>query len=144
MLVVNVNRRWSASSLPRSQVSDLYSSLGSFFACLMRRGYHRPGVLIGHLRQHHVTGMTFDQGRDIAVLRPGQQIAFPMARHRPIINRCRSLTDRDGILDLSPSIAMETRLFRSTDRALRSKMAKQLFLEHAAGLDKQAAIDGLV
>ena len=28
--------------------------------------------------------------------------------------------------------------------ALRSKMAKQLFLEHAARLDKQAAIDGLV
>jgi hypothetical protein len=26
--------------------------------------------------QHHVTGMTFDQGRDIAVLGPGQEIAF--------------------------------------------------------------------
>src|SRR5258707_9912882 len=35
MFVVNVNRRWSESSLPRSQVSDLYSSLGSFLACLM-------------------------------------------------------------------------------------------------------------
>jgi hypothetical protein len=31
----NVKRRWSESSLPRSQVSDLYSSLGSFLACLM-------------------------------------------------------------------------------------------------------------
>jgi len=51
-----------------------------------------------------------------------------MARHRPIFNRWRSLTDRDEILDLSPSIASKTRLFRSTDRALRSKMAKQLFL----------------
>jgi hypothetical protein len=38
-----------------------------------------------------------------------------MARHRPIFNRCRSLTDRDDILDLSPSITDETRLFRSTD-----------------------------
>ena len=35
MLVANVNRRWSASSLPRSQVRDLYSSFGSVFACLM-------------------------------------------------------------------------------------------------------------
>ena len=49
-----------------------------------------------------------------------------MARHRPIFNRCRPLTDRDDILDLSPSIADETRLFRSTDRAPRPKMTKQL------------------
>src|SRR6266404_3867530 len=35
MFVANVKRRWSESSLPRSQVSDLYSSLGSFLACLM-------------------------------------------------------------------------------------------------------------
>jgi hypothetical protein len=47
-----------------------------------------------------------------------------MARHRSIFNRGRSLTDRDKILDLSPSIATQTRLFRSTDRALRSKMAE--------------------
>ena len=67
-----------------------------------------------------------------------------MARHRPIFNRGRSRTDRDGILDLSPSIAMEARLFRSTDRALRSKMAKQLFLKHPAGLNEQTAIDRLV
>jgi AraC-like DNA-binding protein len=32
----------------------------------------------------------------------------------------------------------------ATHRALRSGMAKQLFLEHAARLDEQAAIDGLV
>src|SRR5450759_5198749 len=104
---------------------------------LDERGDYRLGVLTGHLRQHHVTRMTLDQGRDVAVVRPGQQIAFPMARHRPIVNRCRSLTDRDDILDLSPSIAMETRMFRSTDRALRSKMAKQLFLEYPAGLNKE-------
>src|ERR1017187_320636 len=70
--------------------------------------------------------MTFDQGRDVAVPRPGQEIALPMPRHRPIFNRCRSLTDRDEILDLSPSIAIETRPLRSTNRALRSKVAKVL------------------
>ena len=32
-------------------------------------------------------------GRDVGVVRPGQQIALPMARHRPIFNRRRSLTD---------------------------------------------------
>src|ERR1700722_17188441 len=35
MLVANVNRRWAVSSLPRSQVRDLCSFFGSFFACLM-------------------------------------------------------------------------------------------------------------
>src|ERR1700692_605422 len=35
MLVAIEKRRWSVSSLPRSQVRDLYSSFGSFFACLM-------------------------------------------------------------------------------------------------------------
>ena len=59
-----------------------------------------------------------------------------MARYRPIFNRCRALTDRDDILDLSPPIAKETRLFRSTNRALRSKMTKQFFLKHPAGLNK--------
>src|SRR5713226_9629355 len=58
------------------------------------------GVLACHLGQHHITRMTLDQGRDIAVVRPGQQIAFPMARHRTIFNRRRSLTDRDDILDM--------------------------------------------
>jgi hypothetical protein len=35
MFVVNVNLRWSVSSLPPSPVRDLYSSYGSFFACLI-------------------------------------------------------------------------------------------------------------
>ena len=55
---------------------------------------------------------------------PGQEIAFPMARPRPIFNRYWSLTDRDEILDLSPSIAMrpvyfDRRIVRF-DRALGS------------------------
>src|SRR6476659_3092136 len=106
------------------------------FCLLDERGYDRLGVFIGHLCQHHVTGTTLDEGRDIAVLRTGQEIAFPMARHRPIVNLGRPPTYRDTILDLSPSITDETRLFRSTDRALRPKMAKQLFLEHPSGLNK--------
>src|SRR3979409_1045446 len=81
MLVANVKRRWSVSSFPRSQVRDLYSSFGSFFACLMS-AERTIWVLASHLGQHHVTGMTLDQGRDVAVVWPGQEMAFPMARHR--------------------------------------------------------------
>src|SRR5450432_145200 len=57
-----------------------------------------------------------------------------MARHGPIFNRSRSLTDRDGILHMSPSIAIRINRSGATHRALRSKMAEQLFLEHAARL----------
>src|ERR1035441_3088312 len=106
------------------------------FRLLDERGDDRLRVLIGHLRQEDATRMTFDQGRDVAVPRPGQEIAFPMTRHRPIFNRCRSLTDRDDILDLSPPIAIRVRPLRSADRSLRSKVAKQLFLKHPAGLNK--------
>src|SRR5271155_5654238 len=88
--------------------------------------------------------MAFDQGRDVAVLRSGQQIAFPMTRDRTILDRCRSLTDRHDILDLPPSIAIGGRRPGSPDRTLRSKMAKQFLLKHAAGLNKEAAIDRLV
>src|SRR5665647_1360583 len=35
------------------------------FRLLDERGNNRLGVLIGYLHQHHVTGMTFDQGRDL-------------------------------------------------------------------------------
>jgi len=80
--------------------------------------------------------MTLDQGRDVAVVRPGQQIAFPMARHRLILNRGRPLTNRDDILDMPPPIAIRVNRLGATHRALRSKMTKQLFLEHPAGLNK--------
>src|SRR6202167_5104291 len=59
--------------------------------CKVSRG--RSFILACHLGQHHVTRLTLDQGRDVGVVRPGQQIALLTARHRPIFNRRRSLTD---------------------------------------------------
>jgi hypothetical protein len=66
--------------LARSQVRD-------------ERGDNRLGVLACRLGQHHVTGLTLDQGRDVGVVRSGQDIALPTTRHRPIFNRCGLLTD---------------------------------------------------
>src|SRR6476620_12226442 len=74
--------------------------------------------------------------RHDAVVRPSKEIAFPMARHCPIFNRRRSLTDCDDILDMPPSIAIRINRLGATHRALRSKMTKQLLLEHPAGLNK--------
>ena len=108
------------------------------------RGYHCQGFLVGNPYQHHVTRLTFDQGRDVAVLRSRQQITFPVTRHRPIFDRGRALTDRHHVPDLTPANAFPARLFRASDRALRPKMLKQLLLKHTAGLNKQTAIDRLV
>src|ERR1700690_3663089 len=59
--------------------------------CKVSRG--RSFILACHLGQHHVTRLTLDQGPDVGVVRPGQQIALPMARHRRIFSRRRSVTD---------------------------------------------------
>src|SRR5262249_10880440 len=57
---------------------------------LDQRGNNSLGILVGDLRQCHVTR---------SVLRPGQQIAFPMTRNRSIFNCCRSLADQFGDLE---------------------------------------------
>jgi len=51
------------------------------------------GSLVGYLRQRYVTRMPFDQGGDVAVLWPGQEIALPMTGYRPIFYGCRSLAN---------------------------------------------------
>src|ERR1700733_14983658 len=73
------------------------------------RGYDRLRLLVGYLRQHHITRMALNQGRDMAVLRPRQQVTLPMTRHRPVFNRRRSLADRDKVRDLSSPIPLRTR-----------------------------------
>ena len=74
--------------------------------------------LIGDLHQHHVTRMTFDQGRNVAVLRSCDEVAFPMTRDRPIFNRCRTLADRDDVLDLPLAFAFLADVFGSKVRTL--------------------------
>ena len=54
----------------------------------MIRAWHRWRLLPGSRNASAVR-----PGRDVAVLRPGQQIALPMTRDRSIFNRCRSLAD---------------------------------------------------
>jgi hypothetical protein len=62
-----------------------------------------------------------------------------MTRHRPIINGSRTFTDRDHVRDLTMVTTFLSCLFGPAYRALRSKVPKQLFLKHTAGLNKQTA-----
>ena len=56
----------TVSSLSLSEVKDLYSSLGSVFACLMSAELTVCVSLLAIFIKNHVTRMTFDQGRDVA------------------------------------------------------------------------------
>ncbi len=46
----------------------------------------RPGVFAGDSDQHHVTRMAFNQGRDLAVIAADEQVTFPVARNRSILD----------------------------------------------------------
>jgi hypothetical protein len=80
--------------------------------------------------------MAFDKGRNIAVLRSRQQIAFPMARYRAIFSCSRSIPDRHHIRDFSTPVGRQVHPPRSADRALRAKMLEQLLFKHTARLHK--------
>ena len=58
------------------------------------------------LGEHHVPGLPFDQRDDVAVLRAAQQVAFPMAGDRSILDAGRPLADGDGIRDASSSVGL--------------------------------------
>jgi len=102
------------------------------------------GILIRNLDQHHVARMALDKSCDVAVPRPADQVALPMARDRTIFNRRRSCADGDGILDLAEAVSFHAGVPGSTDRAPRAQVLKKLLFQHATRLNEQAAIDRLV
>jgi len=102
------------------------------------------GILVRDLDQHHVARMALDKCCDIAVPRSANQVALPVAWDRTIFNRCRSFSDGYGILDLAEPVPFQAGVPGAADRAFRSQVLKQLFFQHAARLNEQAAIDRLV
>src|SRR6478609_6238878 len=101
MSVASVKRRWSAISLPRSQVSDRYSSWGSFCACLIRALTTVSVSFLATFASIHVARLTLHQRRDLAVLAAKQRVTFPVARKRTIFDRRGTLADRYRVSDLS-------------------------------------------
>ncbi len=66
--------------------------------CLLdQRIDHRLGVLALHPGQHHVAGMAFHQGGDLAVVAAEQEVTLPVAGHGTIFNLGRPFADRHGI-----------------------------------------------
>jgi hypothetical protein len=88
--------------------------------------------------------MALDKCCDIAVPRSANQVTLPVAWDRTIFNRCRSFSDGYGILDLAEPVPFQAGVPGAADRAFRFQALKQLFFQHAARLNEQAAIDRLV
>jgi hypothetical protein len=63
------------------------------------------GILVRNLDQHHVARMALDKRCYITIPRSTDQVALPMAWHRTIFNRRRSLADGYGILDLAEPVS---------------------------------------
>ena len=104
----------------------------------------RLGVLAVDLHQHHVARLPLHQGRDLAVLAAAQQVPFPVARHRPILSRRRTLADRYGVADATVVVGFLRVVARTTHRPRMSQVRQQLLFQGAAGLDVKGAVDRLV
>src|ERR1700688_2004659 len=102
------------------------------------------GVLVSNLDQHHISRMAFDKRCNIAISRPADQVALPMAWDCTIFNRCWSFADRYGGLDLTEAVPFQAGVPRAADRSVRSHVLKQLLFQHAPCLNEQAPIDRLV
>src|ERR1700730_6839556 len=62
-----------------------------------------------------------------------------MTRHRAVRNFRGSFPDRDGIGDLTARVLEDMSVLRATHAPLGSQVVQQLFFQHSARLDEQAA-----
>ena len=60
---------------------------------------------VGELDQDHITRLALDLRRDLAVTRPGNEIAFPMTGHGTIFDRRRPFADRYRVLHLARPVS---------------------------------------
>src|SRR3981189_2588969 len=117
---------------------------GQSLRLLDQRRDNAFGILVRNLDQHHVARMALDKRCDITVPRSTDQVALPMAWHRTIFNRRRSLANGYGILDLAEPVSFHAGVPGPADRAPRPQVLKKLLFQYAARLNEQAAIDRLV
>ena len=148
---VDVGRQREASMIrklfasgPRS--CDLYSSCGSFFACLMSAAmtvwvapYWRPSSASHNACGVRLVGVS-------CIFLCGRRSRSQWRRHRRRSSTAVAPANGSQMRSwICPRLAPSTPArLRSTNRSSRSKMAQQLDLQHATGLNKQTAINRLV
>ena len=102
------------------------------------------GVLVLNFRQHHKAGMALDQRGDVAVVRPHDQVALPMARNGTILDLRWAFTDRNCIFDFAQLKALLRGVPGSPDGARATQAFLQFLLQNPTGLNLEAAIDRFV
>src|SRR3546814_1194782 len=82
--------------------------------------------------------MAFDQRRDVAAPRPGNEVAFPMPGHGAIFDRRRPFADRYRVLHLAKPVPFQAGVPRAADCALRPEMLEKLLLQDTTRLNERS------
>ena len=155
-------RSWAcwAISAPWSQVSERRSCSGSvvILAAIASRTASAPcpasagpfstralavAVHARQVQQHREPGGALDQCPDRRAVQSDDQIAFPVARHRPVGGFGRALADHDLRADEVPAAPARAGP-RHAQRPPGAQARGQLAAQRAAALDVERLIDRLV
>ncbi len=67
-----------------------------------------------------------------------------MTGNGAVLDFCGSLSDGDGIDDLTAGLSADPRLLRAAYAALGPQVPKELFFQHSSRLNEQATVNSLV
>ena len=87
--------------------------------------------------------MALDECGDVRIVCSGLKVAFPMAWHGTILSFSGSFTDGEHIKYVSLSV-FGLATFCVAHLPPGTQLCRQLLLQHAAGLNKETAIDRFV
>ena len=110
---------------------------------LGKRSNNSRRILAGEFDEHREAGIALDEGGDVRVVRSGEKVSFPMPRHGAILNLGGPLADGDHIEDM-PMSTVRVVVLWATHPPRSTQLRRQLLLQHATGLDEEAAIDRFV
>ena len=88
--------------------------------------------------------MAFDERGDVRVARPGQQVAFPVARYGSISHLRGPLSDRDSVDNLTTALARRAGVLGPPHPSPTAKVGDQGLLQHAAALHEETEVNRLV
>ena len=143
MPVSMVNWACLAISLPWSQVMERRSARAGARSWRPSRRGLLGAVPVGQMQQHHVPGGAFDQGADRAVVvRAHDQVAFPVAGHRPVFDLGGPFGDHHHVRGCWPR--RSTRPWWSALGAAGAQTAVQFTAQPTSALDVQRLVDRLV
>jgi hypothetical protein len=80
------------------------------------------GIFAGYFDEHDESGLTLDQGRDVAILSPGEKVTLPMPRDRPVLNLGRPLSDGYRVNDSAARLSTGGGAFASAHQSSGPQM----------------------